>query len=105
VKSRSEFDVSDVHVSQQVSRNIELMDLAGTFVDTERPDVAIETLDPATLDIALAAEDLHHAISHPSAHLGRVIFAHRDVHRDVLAAITLARCFQDQGAGCLRSSA
>ena len=82
---------------QQVPRDVQLMNLASAFIDAECPDIAIKALDAKSLHVTLPAEDLYDPIGHPTTHLGCVIFAKRDFHRDVFAAIALARGFKAQG--------
>ena len=47
-------------------------------------------------DVALPAKNLHHTIGDATAHLGCKVLAHRDVHRDILPVVTLARRREDQ---------
>ena len=63
----------------------QLLDLAGTFVDAEQADVAVEPLDAVIGDIAGAAEDLDGAVGDAADHLAGEIFGGRGLEGDRLA--------------------
>src|SRR5258708_5906518 len=54
---------------QHAAGDDDLLDLAGTFVDPEQPDIPVEALDGIIGDIAGAAMDLHRALGHAADHL------------------------------------
>ena len=56
---------------QQVLGDIQQVNLAGAFVDPGGADVAIEALDAASLDVALAAEDLDDTVGDTASGVGR----------------------------------
>jgi len=56
-------------LTQQPLGNIEQMDLTRAFVNSERTDITIKALNPATFHVALATKNLHYTIRNAAAHL------------------------------------
>src|SRR5689334_21350753 len=63
------------------------LDLRRTFVDAQRADLAVETLDGEAAQHAGAAVDLHRAIDDPLRRLGGEHLGHRGLGGDRLDAV------------------
>ncbi|KAF5290255.1 hypothetical protein FQR65_LT20672 [Abscondita terminalis] len=87
-------------LAQHVPGDVELVDLAGAFVQAEQAHIAEVALDGAEVGhVAGAAEHLHGAVGHAAAHFRGEVLAHGGGQCHVLAAVAGAGGFQDHRAG------
>ena len=85
--------------AQQLPGNHQLLDLARTFVQSEKPHVAIEALDGVLLHVTRTAVDLHAAVGNAADHFRRKKLAARCLHRDRFACVALACRIECHAAG------
>ena len=93
--------LSSIRSIQQVLRDVEQMNLAGTFVDPKGSHVTVESFNTCPLYISGSAKDLDHLIGDAAAHLSGEILAETDVHGNVVAPVPLAGRLKNQSPGSL----
>src|SRR5688572_13064386 len=78
--------------------DVDLVDLTRSLIKAEQPHVSVEALDRIgdVAAVAGAAEDLHHPVGDPAAHLRGEVLAHGNFQGDVSTLVALARGVKDE---------